>query len=184
MEQSRERSVRETCCIQKFGKFMVFYSWKQKNGHIIFMSPADVPHMEKVFSIGRQFFGRSPTDHLNDLDECISIWCIFMNVTLQAAVSSSWSRLSRQSTNYQESTLEVCETVISNDWKLIKDQTEISGLTKIDFFWKKKTYVEIDDSNMWQRDWDYESQNLCFRRLGAVSGKYQWPTSRSLEQQN
>ena len=57
------------------------------------MSPADVPHMEKVFSIWRQIFGRSPTDHLNDLDEYISIWCIFMNVTLQAAVSSSWSRL-------------------------------------------------------------------------------------------
>ena len=33
-----------------------------------------------------------------------------------------------------------------------------------------------------ESDWDYECQNLCLRRLGALSGKCQWPTSRSLEE--
>ena len=42
--------------------------------------------MEKVYSIVRQVYGRSPTDDLNDLDENNAIWRIFMNVTLQAAV--------------------------------------------------------------------------------------------------
>ena len=37
---------------------------------------------------------------------------------------------------------------------------------------------------MWQGDWDYECQNLCLRRLGALSGKYRWPTSQSSEEQN
>ena len=50
------------------------------------MSPAAVPHMEKVYSIVRQIYGRSPTDDLNDLDENNALWGIFMNVTLQAAV--------------------------------------------------------------------------------------------------
>ena len=42
--------------------------------------------MEKVFSIVRQTYGRSPTDDLNDLDVNTVVWCIFMSVTLQAAV--------------------------------------------------------------------------------------------------
>ena len=37
---------------------------------------------------------------------------------------------------------------------------------------------------MWHSDRDYECQNLCLRRLSALTGKYQWPTSRSLEKQN
>ena len=36
--------------------------------HTFHMSPASVPHMEKVYSIVRQIYGRSPTDDLNDLD--------------------------------------------------------------------------------------------------------------------
>ena len=36
--------------------------------HNFRMSPASVPHMEKVYSIVRQIYGRSPTDDLNDLD--------------------------------------------------------------------------------------------------------------------
>ena len=45
-----------------------------------------VPHMNKVFSIVRQTYGRSPTDDLKDLDVNTAIWGIFMSVTLQAAV--------------------------------------------------------------------------------------------------
>ncbi len=50
------------------------------------MSPAVVPHMGKVCSIVRNIYGRSPTDDLNDFDVNTSVWNIFMNVTLQAAV--------------------------------------------------------------------------------------------------
>ena len=72
---------------------------------------------------------------------------------------------------------------MTESWSRIR-QKSVVGPRLIFFEKKKKAYVEIDDSTMWQRDWDYECQNLCLRRLGAVSGKYQWPTSRSLEQQN
>ena len=48
------------------------------------MSPAAVPHMEKVYSILRQVHGRRPTDDLNELDVNNAVRGIFMNVTLQA----------------------------------------------------------------------------------------------------
>ena len=49
-------------------------SWNSKAGsrkwpHNFHMSPAAVPHMEKVYLIVRQIYGRSPTDDLSDLDE-------------------------------------------------------------------------------------------------------------------
>ena len=69
--------------------------------HHFHMSPVVVPHVEKVHSIVRQIYGRSPTDD--------SIWGLFMNVTLSV-----------------KQLFHVTE-------KLIKDQTEISGLTTIDF---------------------------------------------------
>ena len=42
--------------------------------------------MEKVFSIIRKMYDRKPTDDLQDLDVHTAIWCIFMSVTLEAAV--------------------------------------------------------------------------------------------------
>ena len=81
------------------------------------MSPAVVPHMEKVHSIVRQINGRSPTDDLNDLDVNNAVWSIFMNVTLQAAVHLGRDYM-ENSTIYQESTRDVCETVIPCDWKI------------------------------------------------------------------
>ena len=57
-----------------------------KIGHTISISTNYVLHMEKVFSIVRQIDGRSPTDQMKDLDVFTAIWCIFMSVTLQAAV--------------------------------------------------------------------------------------------------
>ena len=57
-----------------------------ENVHIIFTSPASVPHMEKIYPILRQVYGRSPTDDLNDFDVNNAIWVKIMKVTLQAAV--------------------------------------------------------------------------------------------------
>ena len=37
--------------------------------HNFHVSPAVVPRMDKVYSIVRKIYGRSPTDDLNDLDE-------------------------------------------------------------------------------------------------------------------
>ena len=54
--------------------------------HHFHMSPEVVPHMEKVYSIVRQIYGRSSMDDLNGLDENNAVCGIFMNVTLQAAV--------------------------------------------------------------------------------------------------
>ena len=65
------------------------------------MSPAVVPRMDKVYLIVRKIYGRSPTDDLNDLDENNGYM--------------SWARLYGECTIYQESTLEVCKTVIPSD---------------------------------------------------------------------
>ena len=81
------------------------HAYSRKNGHIIFMSPAAVPHREKVCSIVRQVYGRSPTDDLNDLDEHNVIWVIHERYT--PSCSSSWSRIYGESAIYQGSTPEV-----------------------------------------------------------------------------
>ena len=95
--------------------------------------------------------------------------------------SSSWSRLNGESTIYREWTPEVCETVLPSACKVVQgsDRNPWS-----DHDWLQRTYVDIDDSTMWQSDWDYDCQNQCLRRLGALSRKYQWPASRSLEKLN
>ena len=54
--------------------------------HNLHISTNYVLHIEKVFSIVRQRYGRSPTDQMKDFDVNTEIWCIFMSVTLQAAV--------------------------------------------------------------------------------------------------
>ena len=100
--------------------------------HKCHTSPAAVHHMENVFSIVRQIYGRSPTDDLNDLDENNAMWGIFMNVTLQAAVHLG--RDYEANLRFTENQLlESVKLLFHVTEKLIKDQTEISGLTTIDY---------------------------------------------------
>ena len=94
--------------------------------------------MDKVFSIVRQTYGRSPTDDLNDFDLNTAVWYIY--VCYSSSCSSSWARLFGKSAIYQESTIEVCESVIQTTERLIKDQTEITGLSAID--WKQLMWRE------------------------------------------
>ena len=54
--------------------------------HNLHMSPAQVHHMEAVFSIVRKTYERGLDDPMDDLDLNMSIWGIFLNTTLQAAV--------------------------------------------------------------------------------------------------
>ena len=73
--------------------------------------------MEKVFSIVRQRYGRSPTDQMKDLDVNTAMWGILMSVTLQAAVHLGKDNTEnlRSVKNQPMSTYEIFETVISND---------------------------------------------------------------------
>ena len=54
--------------------------------HHFNVSPDCAPHMEKIFSIVSQTYGRSPTDDLSDVDVFTATRGIFLSVTLQAAV--------------------------------------------------------------------------------------------------
>ena len=54
--------------------------------HNLHTSTDYVPHMEKVFSILRQWYGLGPRDEMKNFNMNTAVWCIFMSVTLQAAV--------------------------------------------------------------------------------------------------
>ena len=111
--------------------------------------------------------------------ECSAVWCIFMNNTLQAAVHLGRNCLenSRFTENQLLQSVKQLFQVIEN---LVKDQKEINSLTTIDFkdpTWRSTTLLcdkafEITNA-----------KNLCLRRLGAQSGKHQWKTIRSLDEQ-
>ena len=119
------------------------------------MSPAVVSHMEKVCSIVRQTYGRSPTDDLNDLDVNNTKWCIFMNVTLQAAVHLGRDSLENLRFTKKNQFLKSVKQLFQVTERLIKDRTEISGLTTIDYeqlTWRSTTLlcdkaVEITNAN-------------------------------------
>ena len=100
--------------------------------HNFHVSPAVVPHMEKVYSIVRQIYGRSPMDDLIDLDVNIATWYIFMDVTLQAAVHLG--RYSVENLRFTKNQfLKSVKQLFQVTEMLIQDQTEISGLTTIDY---------------------------------------------------
>ena len=82
--------------------------------HNFHLSPAVVPRMDKVYSIVRKIYGWSPTDDLNDLDENNALWgYIYERHT--PSCSSSCRDVFGESTICQESTPEVCKTVIPSD---------------------------------------------------------------------
>ena len=95
--------------------------------------------MNKVFSIVRQTYGRSPTDDLKDIDVNTTFGSFFMSVTLQAAV-----HLGQDYTDNPRSTknqpLKSVRQLFQTTERLIKDQTEIQRLTTID--WKQPVCKE------------------------------------------
>ena len=98
---------------------------------------------EKVCSIVRPIYGRSPTDDLNDLDENNAIWGILINVTLQVAVSLGRDFLENLRCTKNQP-LKSVKQLFQVTEKLIKDQTEISGLTTIDYkepTWRSTTLL-------------------------------------------
>ena len=72
-------------------------------------------------------------------------------------------------TSSRSSSWKDCFILVENIWR-IYDLPRINSKVHN---WLQRTYVEIDDSTMWQSFCDYEYQNLCLRRLGALSGKHE-----------
>ena len=100
--------------------------------YISCVSNSCTSHVEKVYLIVRQIYGRSPTDDLNDLDENNAIWCIFMNITLQAVVYSGRDYMENLPSTKNQLVMSV-KQLFHVTRKLIKDQTDISGLTTINY---------------------------------------------------
>ena len=100
-----------------------------------------VLHMAEVFSIVRQRYGLSPTNQMKDLDVNTAIWGIFMSVTLQAAVhlGKDYTENLRSDKNQPLKSLRHLFRVTE---RLFADQTEITGLTTIDWqqpMWRETT---------------------------------------------
>ena len=118
--------------------------------------------MNKVHSIAQKMYGRSSVDELNDLDVNTALWGIFVNVTLEAAVHLDQDHMENLRFSKKQLLKSVKEFFQMTE-KLIKDHKEINNLTTIDykeFTWRSTTL-------------DYECQNLCLRRLRALSGKHE-----------
>ena len=90
-------------------------------------------------SIVRKIYDRKPTGDLNDLDVNTAIWGIFISVTLQAAVHLGQDYLQNLRSVKNQSSKSV-EQLFRTTEKLIKDQTEFAGLSRID--WKQPMWRE------------------------------------------
>ena len=101
--------------------------------HHLHISPDYVQHMEKVFSIVRQKYGRSSTDPMKDFDVNTTVWGTSMSVTLQAAVHLG-KHYTKNLRSAQNQPLKSVKQLFQMTERLITDQTEITGLTTIDWF--------------------------------------------------
>ena len=114
--------------------------------HHYHISPDCVPHRNKVCSIVRQTYGRSPTDDLNDLDVNTAIWGIFMTVTLHAAVhlGQDFSGNLRYTKNQP---LKSVRHLFQTTDRLITDPSR-NYRTVHD--WLEAAYVERNNSVVWK----------------------------------
>ena len=122
--------------------------------HHFRISPDCVPHVEKVFSIVRKINDRKPTDDLDDLDVNAAIWGVFMSVTLQAAVHLGRDCLQNLRSVKNQSSKSVDQLFRTTE-KLLKEQTEITGLCTIDW-----------NQPVWR-----ESSQLCDRAMRILKSE-------------
>ena len=80
---------------------------------------------------------------------------VYIYVCHFSSCSSSWTRLFPKPAIYQESTFEVCEEIVSDNWKVDQGSGEITGLSTIDW-----------NQPMWT-----ESSLLCDRAVRIVKSK-------------
>ena len=82
-----DESTRRLVATEENQEHLIFLKLHKERGDSSVHFCTDcVPHMEKVFSIVRPRYGLSPRDKVENLDVHAVMWCIFMSVTLQAAV--------------------------------------------------------------------------------------------------
>ena len=99
--------------------------------HNFYISSEVVSCMDKVYSIVRKTYDRKPTDEMEDLDVNAAIWGMFMNTTLQAVhLGQNHDQNLRSVKNHCWSSL---KKLFTETEKLIKDQTEINGVTTVDY---------------------------------------------------
>ena len=96
--------------------------------------------MEKVFSIVRQRCGLSQTDQMQNLDVNTTLWSIYMSFILQATVhlgKDYTENLQNTKNKPKKSSRELFQVTE----RLITDQTEIIGITTIDWpklMWRRR----------------------------------------------
>ena len=96
------------------------------------MCPTVVPYMDTVFSILIKIYDREPTNNMDDLDVNAAILGRFLNTTLQAAVhlGQDCEVNLRFVKNHLWNSV---EQLFNESGRLVRDRTEIIGVTKIDF---------------------------------------------------
>ena len=112
-----ERSDGETCCVQKFRKFREFSFLKQKMAtQCSDVSSSSTSHGESQFDRSTSLWPKSSgwLEWPRRGQRCM----VYVHERHAQGWSSSWSGLHGESTIYQESTPEVCETAIPSDWKV------------------------------------------------------------------
>ena len=103
---------------------------KEENwSHNLYISPATVHHMEAVFSIVRNIYGREHDDPMDGLDVNLAIQGIFLNTTLQAAVHLGQDCEANLRYVEESSFGTVWESYSMKTEKLIGEQTETTGVT-------------------------------------------------------
>ena len=143
--------------------------------------PPQSPYFNKLRAAhGESFLDREPKirSQSDGSPRCEHGGMVYISICYSSSFSSSWARLHRKSAMYQESTLEVCETTISNDWDVDhgskRKLLEKPRLTGSSICGKKHLCCVIELFVLWY------PQSTSFL-LGAVFGRHQSRTSSSLE---
>ena len=136
--------------------------------HNLQISPATVHHTEAVFSIVRKIYEREQDDPADDLDVNAAIWGIFLNTTLQEVVhlGQDYEVNLRYVKNHLWNSV---EQLFNETGRLIRDQTEITGVNTINF--KELTWMSI--SLLCSRAYQITNcQNLRPLQLSALCGEH------------
>ena len=134
-----------------------------KFGHTISIYQINyVPHMWQRYCL-------SPRDPEKNLDVNAAIWCIFLSVTLQAAVHLG-KPFTREFAIYQESIQDISETVISSDWEVDHGSCRNYWL---DNDWLAAARVERDGS----ADWQSCSVCSCKQPTSSLTQCFVWEVS-------
>ena len=172
--------------------------------HYLHISPDTSHYMAAVFSMVRKIYGRKPGDPMKDLDVSLTIWIMFMNTTLRAAV-----HLGKDcDTNLRfakKHLWQTAEQLFRETEKLISGQTETIGISLINFqdsrwmstsllhsracqYATAKAYVfsdfvlclgkvGTDPVESWKKQIQWCSETIYFSELTRIEGKpmeFEW----------